>query len=531
MLEPTGLDSSAPPPAVRPRTRQRVRHLTRFARLPFYVQLLALASLAAALPAVHALTGGRGGTAAVFGAAALLGLGLSVLIGLASVTAPTSRSARGQLGTLVFAFGALPVLMAVPFAIAHGATTMPKAWFEMVSAFTTTGATVYDHPGRLDPSLHLWRATVGWLGGLLMWVTALAVMQPMNIGGFEVRYARGIRETDAGLDRFLRAADPRERLSRYTIRLAPIYAGLTAVLWLGLLITGEVPIVAICHAMSTIATSGISPIGGTTYGASGLAGEGLIALFLLFALSRATYSRGLLPDDKTRLIEDPEIRLALTLVGAVTAFLFLRHFLGAGEPMGQNDVRSALAALWGALFTTLSFLTTTGFESFWWFGATEWSGLPTPGLILVGLALVGGGVATTAGGVKLLRVYALSRHGQRELERLIHPHSIGGSSRESRRIRKQGARIAWIFFMLFAISIMVVMGLLALTGVQFETAMVLSVAALSTTGPLAEVAGEFPISYAGIPDSARAVLAGAMVLGRLELLALIALLDPQIWRS
>lgn len=85
--------------------------------------------------------------------------------------------------------------------------------------------------------------------------------------------------------------------------------------------------------------------------------------------------------------------------------------------------------------------------------------------------------------------------------------------------------------MLFALSITGVMLLLAFTGVQFETAMVLAVSALSTTGPLATVAAETPISYGGIPDSAKMVLAAAMVLGRLEALAIIALLNPEFWRS
>ena len=88
------------------------------------------------------------------------------------------------------AFAALPVMFAVPFYTALGTTTFLDAWFEMVSSFTTTGATTYDNAGRLSSTLHLWRALVGWLGGLLVWITALAILAPMNIGGFEVR-ARG----------------------------------------------------------------------------------------------------------------------------------------------------------------------------------------------------------------------------------------------------------------------------------------------------------------------------------------------------
>jgi trk system potassium uptake protein TrkH len=179
----------------------------------------------------------------------------------------------------------------------------------------------------------------------------------------------------------------------------------------------------------------------------------------------------------------------------------------------------------------LSFLTTTGFESAGWAQAQVWSGLSTPGLMLAGLAVIGGGVATTAGGVKLLRVYALYRHGEREMERLVHPNSVGGSGVIARRLRRQGALVAWIFFMLFAMSIALVMLALSLTGLNFETTTVLAVSALSTTGPLAGIAAETPISWAGLGGAAQVILAAAMVLGRLETLAIIALLNPDFWRG
>ena len=85
--------------------------------------------------------------------------------------------------------------------------------------------------------------------------------------------------------------------------------------------------------------------------------------------------------------------------------------------------------------------------------------------------------------------------------------------------------------MLFALSIVGVMVALSLTGVQFENAMVLAVSALSTTGPLAEIAAEDPISFSGIPDAAKIILALTMVLGRLEALAIVALFNPDFWRQ
>ncbi len=149
----------------------------------------------------------------------------------------------------------------------------------------------------------------------------------------------------------------------------------------------------------------------------------------------------------------------------------------------------------------------------------------------MGVAVIGGGVATTAGGVKLLRVFALYLNGLREMEKLVHPSSVSGTGNQSRWIRRKGAVIAWVFFMLFAMSLGGVSMLLAALGVGFEEALVLSIAALSTTGPLVQTAAEHPIDLITLAPSIKAVLAGAMVLGRLEALAVIALISPELWRN
>jgi trk system potassium uptake protein TrkH len=503
----------------------------RAARIPLIVMLMGLGSLAMLLPAIQAaILDDHRTMRAFFYGMILFGM-LTGLVGLATAGAVPKNVARSQLLTLLAAFSILPLMFAVPFAEAIENTTYLNAWFEMISSFTTTGATLYDTAGRLSPSLHLWRATVGWMGGFLVWVMAVAIFAPMNLGGFEVRAVGGVGRGSAGFTQVGQGADPSERLARFTLKLFPIYAGLTVILWVGLVITGEVSYVALCHAMSILSTSGISPIDGVYYAGAGWLGEVLMFAFFIFALSRLTFSKALIGEsERTGLRRDPEFRLAFFLIAGTTGLLVLRHFLGAVE-LGEESLIEALQAIWGTVFTVTSFLTTTGFESRYWEGATDWSGLQTPGLFLIGLALIGGGVATTAGGVKLLRVYALFRHGEREMERLLHPSSIGGGGKDARRIRRQGAYISWIFFMLFAISIAVVMVLLSLSGVQFETAMVLSVASLSTTGPLATVAAETPIAYSGLPDLAKFVLAAAMVLGRLETLAIIALFNPEIWRT
>jgi trk system potassium uptake protein TrkH len=132
--------------------------------------------------------------------------------------------------------------------------------------------------------------------------------------------------------------------------------------------------------------------------------------------------------------------------------------------------------------------------------------------------------------VKLLRIYALARHGERELERLIHPSSVGGAGQQARRLRREGAYFAWLFFMLFALSISVTCAVLSLLGLEFEPALILTLSALSTTGQLADLAAAEPIGYGVLAPSVKVVLAGVMVVGRLETLAILALLAPSGWR-
>ncbi len=496
-------------------------------RLPFLVILQGIGALSMMIPTIHAVQLRHWDVARAFFYSSLVCLVLFVLLAVALGHRGHERSIRAQLLGLVGALVLLPLMLAIPFREVLGEGQLFNAWFEMVSSLTTTGATLYPEPGRLPPTLHLWRALVGWLGGLLFWVSALAILAPLNLGGFEV-IATDVTAAGRAALRERRAGRPGERLRRYAVRLAPIYAGLTLLLWLGLVMFGTPPTEGAILAMSTLSTSGITP--GQWQGEQ-VWPEMLIFAFLVFAVSRLTFRNDFITRERGVLLRDPEIRLAVTLLILVPGFLFLRHFLGSIESELQEDVPQALRAFWGALFTTLSFLTTTGFESRAFEDARFWSGLPTPGLVLVGLSLIGGGVATTAGGIKLLRIYALYKHGAREMGRLVYPASVGGSGAAGRRLRREGAFVAWIFFMLFALSIAVTMAALALAGLDFEQATILTVAALSTTGPLASVGGETPILYSDLGGAARVILAAVMVIGRLEALALIALFNRDFWRS
>ena len=504
----------------------------RLLRFPLILILTGLAALLMFLPALDALMRADTGVAGAFFYAGLLGLAAVLSIGLAIAGQVAGREPTDaqHLGSLLLAYLLLPLYLALPFYNGVGNTTFLNAHLEMVSSLTTTGATMFGATGRLGESLHLWRALVGWGGGLLIWISASAVLAPMSLGGFELTVRAEPGQDDAMLGRFQRA-QPSRRVAQATRLLVPVYLGLTLVLWIVLMATGERAFVALIHAMSTLATSGISSIGGLQNGTSGLAGEIAIFAFLIFALSRLTFSSDTVPTGPPGLFNDPEFRLGLALVLTVPLVLFARHWIGSIEVAEGARPAEALRALWGAVFTVLSFLSTTGFESADWQQARDWSGLGAPGLILMGLAMIGGGVATTAGGVRLLRVYALYLHAHREFELLVHPSSVGRATGPGRRIRRQGAYIAWIFFMLFALTLTAVTALLAASGLNFEGALIVALAGLSTTGPLIASASEDPVRLIELGSFGKLVFSAAMVLGRVETLALIALVNPAAWRE
>jgi trk system potassium uptake protein TrkH len=536
-------------------------------RQPLLIQLTVVSAMAMLVPAAYASVVNEDAIARNFFYSALLALILSGLIGLATIANPQPARARNTLLSMLASMVVLPLILAVPFAESLPDTGFFNAWWEMVSSLTTTGASLYS-ADLLPLPLHLWRAMVGWMGGFFMLVAAVAVLAPLRVGGFEIMsspYGRSEhfeslpesadpRDTQSHLSspEFRTALnDPAYRLWRSAQTVLPVYGGLTLLMWLLLLLLGDGSLVALCRAMGTLATSGISPVIGPAGESSGIAGEVVVFIFLIPALSRRFWPGGSELRATRRLADDPELKMAAGLVALVTLLLFLRHFLGAidtgnaaiSAPLMPADLRNALSAFWGGLFNALSYLTTTGWNSVDWQGARAWSGLTSPGLILAGLAMMGGGVATTAGGVKLLRVYALARHGEREMERIIHPSSVAGGGRVARRLRREGAYLAFIFFMLFASSIAVTVALVSIQQIEFETATILSIAALTNTGPLA---GAIPLTpafdgsagiasapwegWSGLPSLTKIVLAGAMVVGRLETLAILALFSPEFWR-
>ncbi|MHA1528336.1 MAG: TrkH family potassium uptake protein [Alphaproteobacteria bacterium] len=503
----------------------------RLLRLPVFPLCLGVLALAMLGPALFGLIQGDEHSARSF-------LYTAIFTGFASATLAVAlgsrgRSGHGELRDLVICWALVPLFAAAPLWLRTPYIGAWGAWFEMVSAFTTTGGTVYGDPENVPEAIHLWRGMVAWFGGLVTLVAAFAILAPRNLGGFEVTVRSvGVAGQPSGSISLQGAATVRldERLARTLRTLLPVYGALTAMLAFLFSALGQDELAAAVHAMAIVSTSGISPYSNGLATDPSFLVELAAVLFMVLAATRLTYAEARRFGAVERWHRDPELKLMALLISIATLALFLRHWFGALTIDLGDRASEALPALWGAVFTSLSFLTTTGFESASWDSARDWSGMANPGLILLGLCAIGGGAATTAGGIKLVRGYALLRHGYRELERIAQPNSVLATGVRLRGVLRDGAFLAWAFVMLFIMAIFVAVIALTLTGMSFEDSLVAAIASISNTGPAFDLVAPGEIDFPRLSESQRLILAITMILGRIETLAVISLFNTDTWR-
>ncbi len=500
--------------------------------IPVFALMLAILAAAMLAPAFKAATLGEWRIARTFLYAALFTGTVAATLGFAMAGARAAGGARRELGLFLAGWLVIPVFAALPLMLITPAIGLRGAIFEMIAAFTTTGGTVYGDPAALPGAVHLWRGTVGWLGGLMALTAAYVVLAPRRLGGFEIEAATwrlGPRRQSATV--YLGAATPplETRVMRALRVILPVYLGLTVLCGLLLSASGQSELEAIVHAMAILSTSGISPHPDGFAATPEIRAEAVALVFLVLAVLRRLYAEAAEFGSRTPLAADPEIWMMAGLALAVGGSLYARHWVGALTLDLEGEPISPFEAAWGTLFTVVSFLTTTGFVSGFWDSARDWSGWANPGLILLAVAAIGGGAATTAGGIKLIRAYALMRHGVREVERIAQPYSVLGIGARTRSLIREGPAIVWSFMMLFIFAIF--LSVLALTALRldFMDALVAAIAAISNTGPAFALVAERPEGFAGLTTLQREVLAVTMVIGRVEVLALVALFNPDAW--
>ena len=488
-------------------------------KIPFLVILIGVFSLTMLLPSAHALYLGLHRVAQAFFYSSLLFSTLTILLGF-SLRRPRSQSkSKNVLMSLVGFYVFVPLFLALPLKESLVGFNFISLYFEMVSCLTTTGATIFDSSYKISEPIHLWRSLVGWLGGFVFLIIVFAILTPMKLGGFEV-----FSNTSQGnyASRTITTQNSEERLLRYSKKLFPIYFIITVVLFFLLLLTGNRAFTSLCLAFSTLSTSGILPYNNINFLNISFLGQLIIFVFLILSFSH-TFTSGKKFDFIQNLKLGREVRVAFIFTLLVMVFLLVSDTFIYLTQEKHFEVFWMLKRIWPRLFSTVSFIATSGFA------ITPLSGENPiiPFVILAGLSIIGGGVATTAGGIKLIRFYALFKHGANEINRLSHPRSVSGFGTVGRDIRQEGAFNSWILFMLFSLIGVFLVTVLAFLGISLETAVALSMAVLSTNGNLLFSAVD-GFSYNDLLPSVKVCLIAGMIAGRFEVLAILVVLIPRL---
>lgn len=402
---------------------------------------------------------------------------------------------------VVSAFGALP------FVLSGSIPSYTDAFFETMSGFTTTGASILRDIEALPRSILFWRSLTHWLGGMGIVVLTVAVLPRLGIGGLKL----------------MRSEAPGPTLDKLTPRLTEtakilwlIYLALTAAEFALLLLAGLDWFDALTHTFGSIATAGFSPRNASVGAFDSAFVDLVVTVFMLLAAVNFSLYFQVIRGRPGHLLSNLELR--------VFAVVFLIAVALVTLSVTGPVYRSAGEGLRYASFQVASILTTTGLATA---DFDAWPALAKG--VLVTLMLVGGCAGSTAGGVKVIRLVTLFKQGLNELKYLVHPQGIFMLKIGDRPVKKDILYPVAVFFFLYVTLVMVTALIASAAGQDLLTAIATGLAMVGNIGPGFGAIGPTR-SYAFYPDAVKWWLSFTMLIGRLEIYSVLVLLTPTFWR-
>ncbi len=451
--------------------------------------MLAALVVAMAPPAIVALVNQdhtAGAYVFAMAATALVAAGV-----FASSTGRRSPSGfRGALIVILLWWVVVPLFAAIP--IAAEGLSFPDAYFETVSAMTTTGAWLSNTGATAQAAGALWRAELQWLGGLASLATAAAIfIRPAFIGIDTLLppFSRGDRNS------FLRP------LRNAVVSFVSVYAIITLFAFSTIALAGTTTLDAAILAMTTAASGGFIPH------PDGIAAYPLGVVTSIFVFTLLGGVNFILI---ARIFKGEKERLRDIETGA---FLLILIWVGVlfWVTAGAGDV----VLLAPQLFNAASLMTTNGFII----------GEAPPLLVVLVTAIIGAAAVSTAGGFKVLRWLVIMRRAREEVRRLITPSGVFGARRVANELG------VWMHFLVFTLTLAGLLVAVSLGGHSFELAAAAATAALSNTGPVIALAEGGADGYAVFQSPLRWLLLAGMILGRLEAAVALALINRAFWRG
>lgn len=436
-----------------------------------------------------------------------IGLMLTAFVsGALLLTGYNSRrhQARGieLLLIMVLFWSVLPAMAALPFIGATQVHSLFDAYFESVSALTTSGGSVFTVPQVESKAILVWRALLSWLGGLWTLVFAVAVLAPFGIGGLTLIGSPLLQhEEDAPLS---------SRLGRPLRLILPVYLLFTVLGAIALLAFGSSAFEAFCLSMTAISTSGLTLRDGSLFTYTGLGQQSIIA--------------------------------ALCFIGSVSVPILVMITLGrqARGNFPVTEMRAFFALIFGfmiislvslpdltvttAFFQSVSLHSTSGFNFVEGQGIGDW-----PVVWVMVPVLIGGMALSTTGGIKVMRVIILFKDIGSELGKLTYPSSVHPLSLEGRRLDDRDFSAAWAYMAVFILFVTLGVLMLGLFGMQLEAAWPVVLGALTNSLAITAHIASPPV-YAAMSDPLQITITLLMIAGRIELLVLMVLFTSSFWR-
>ena len=395
----------------------------------------------------------------------------------------------------------------LPFLLSEIDMSFTDAIFESTSGITTTGATVINNLEATSHGILIWRALLQWLGGVGIIVMALAVLPMLSIGGMQLFKTESYETPDKVVP----------KAASFAAGISIVYITLTVVWALMLWVVGMPVFDSIAHAMTTLATGGYSTRSDSLAAFNSSSIEiivifGMIVGSLPFVHYLAITKKGL-----KNLFKDDQVKLFLTLI--VFVVLIVSIYLNL------NDI-PFLEALRLASFNVISIITGTGFGTS---DFNNWGGFPTT--ILLILMFIGGCAGSTTCGLRMARIQVLVANAKAQISKLIRPHAVVVSYYNQKPIPENVAESVMGFFFLYIISFAVIACLLGGLGLDLITAISGAASAIGNVGPgLGDIIGPSG-TYQSIPELGKLFLCAGMILGRLEIFAILVMFSPLFWKN
>lgn len=436
---------------------------------------------------------------------------ITIIIGLLSVfyTRNATKNISKKEAYLIVSFSWLTISLfgSLPFYLSGYFESFTDSFFETMSGFTTTGASILNDIESIPHGLLFWRSMTHWIGGMGIIVLSLAILPLLGIGGMQLFSAESPGPT---------ADKIHPKVKEMAKRLWGLYVILT-VAEIILLMLGQMSFFdAICHAFATMATGGFSTQN-TSVAAYSPYIQYIIIIFMILAGTNFSMHYFMLKRKFSKVKSNEEYQLYIGLIVVVT--LIITGGLILKMNMGWEQ------AFRDSLFQVVSIITTTGFVTA---DYLLWpSGL---WFLLFILFFVGGSAGSTGGGVKVVRILILIKNSLLEFRRLLHPHAILPVRLNHRPVTQNIVFLVSSFFLFYITTFVVGVVFMTAIGLDFISAVGASASALGNIGPALGSLGPVE-NYAHIPAFGKWVLSFLMLLGRLELFTVLIIFSPTFWKK